>query len=175
MSFIIAPSSPEWPQLFLTLRDELRAAFASTPVEIEHIGSTSVPGLAAKPVIDILVGAASLADIESRIPALIAAGFTYRPEHEDALPMRRYFTKTQPGSLRVHVHAVERSGQLWRDHLAFRDALRSDDALRDRYQALKLELAQRFAHDKVAYTDAKGPFIRKTIAALRGMERPASA
>lgn len=174
MSFIVALPSPEWPRLFLARRDELRAAFASMSVDIEHIGSTSVPGLASKPVIDILVGATSLVGIESRIPALIAAGFTYRPEHEDELPMRRYFTKTPPGSLRVHVHAVERSGHLWRDHLAFRDALRSDDALRDRYQALKLELAQRFAHDKAAYTEAKGPFIRETIAALRHMERPAS-
>lgn len=174
MSLIVALSSPEWPRLFLALRYELRAAFAPTPADIEHIGSTSVPGLAAKPVIDILVGAASLADIESRIPALIAAGFTYRPEHEDELPTRRYFTKTPPGSLRVHLHAVERGGHLWRDHLAFRDALRSDGDLRDRYQALKLELAQRFAHDKAAYTEAKGPFIRDAIAALRGMERRAS-
>lgn len=165
MSFIVAPSSPEWPRLFLALRDELRAAFASTPVEIEHIGSTSVPGLAAKQVIDILVGATSLTDIESRIPALTATGFTYRPEHEGALPLRRYFTKTPPGSLRVHVHAVEHDGSLWRDHLAFRDALRGDTGLRDRYQALKLELAQRFAHDKSAYTEAKGPFIRDAIAA----------
>ncbi len=164
MPFIVEPPSPEWPRLFLAHRDALRAAFAPVDVDIEHIGSTSVPGLAAKPVIDILVGAASLADIESRIAALIAAGFAYRPEHESALPMRRYFTRTPPGGLRVHVHAVERGGTLWREHLAFRDALRSDDALRDRYQALKLALAQRHAHDKSACAEAKAPFIREVIA-----------
>jgi GrpB-like predicted nucleotidyltransferase (UPF0157 family) len=163
MSLIIAPSSAEWPRLFLAHRDTLRAAFAPVDVDIEHIGSTSVPGLAAKPVIDILVGAASLADIESRIPALVAAGFTYRPEHESALPTRRYFTLTPSDSLRVHVHAVVRGDTLWRDHLAFRDALLNDDALRERYQALKLALAQRHAHDKSAYTEAKGPFIREVI------------
>lgn len=164
MSLTIAPSSAEWPRLFLAHRDALHDAFAPVGVDIEHIGSTSVPGLAAKPVIDILVGAASLAEIESRILALVAAGFAYRPEHESALPMRRYFTLTPPGGLRVHVHAVERGGTLWHEHLAFRDALRSDDALRDRYQALKLALAQRHAHDKSAYTEAKGPFIREVIA-----------
>lgn len=168
MSLILAPYSAEWPRLFLAHRDTLRATFAPVDVDIEHIGSTSVPGLAAKPVIDILIGAASLADIESRIPPLVAAGFTYRPEHESALPTRRYFTLTPPGSLRVHVHAVVRGDALWRDHLAFRDALRSDDALRDRYQALKLTLAQRHAHDKAAYTEAKGPFTREVIALLGG-------
>jgi len=168
MPLIIAPSSAEWPRLFLAHRDTLRAAFAPVAVDIEHIGSTSVSGLAAKPVIDILVGAASLADIESRIPALVAAGFTYRPEHESALPTRRYFTLTPPGSLRVHVHAVVRGDTLWRDHLAFRDALHNDDVLRDHYQALKLALAQRYAHDKSAYTETKAPFIREVIALSGG-------
>lgn len=168
MSLIIAPSSAEWPRLFLAQRDALRDAFAPVDVDIEHIGSTAVPGLAAKPVIDILVGAASLADIESRIPAIVAAGYTYRPEHEGALPMRRYFTLTPPDSLRVHVHAVVRKGRLWCDHLAFRDALRNDDVLRDRYQSLKLALAQRHAQDKAAYTEAKGPFIREVIALSGG-------
>lgn len=168
MSFIIAPPSAEWPRLFQVHRDALRTAFAPTTVDIEHIGSTSVPGLSAKPVIDILVGAASLADIESRIPALVAAGYTYRPEHEGALPMRRYFTLTPPDSLRVHVHAVVRKGRLWCDHLAFRDALHNDNVLRDRYQALKLALAERYAQDKSAYTEAKAPFIREVIALSGG-------
>ena len=168
MSFIIAPASPEWPRLFLVHRDALHATFSSIAVDIEHIGSTAVPGLAAKPVIDILVGAASLADIESRIPALVAAGYSYRPEHEGALPLRRYFTITPPDSLRAHVHAVVRDGALWRDHLVFRDALRNDAALRDHYQALKLALAERHAHDKSAYTDAKAPFIREAIARSGG-------
>ena len=168
MSFIIAPPSAEWPRLFLVHRDTLRTAFAPTTGDIEHIGSTAVPGLAAKPVIDILVGAASLADIESRIPALIAAGYTYRPEHEGELPTRRYFTTTPSGSLRVHVHAVIRDGALWRNHLVFRDALRNDNVLRDRYQALKLVLAERYAQDKSAYTEAKAPFIREVIALSGG-------
>jgi GrpB-like predicted nucleotidyltransferase (UPF0157 family) len=163
MSFVVAAHSPTWSRLFLVLHDELQTAFAATRVDIEHIGSTSVAGLCAKPVIDILVGAASLADIEARIPALQAAGYDYMSRYESELPMRRYFVKSPPDSLRVHVHAVVRGGDLWSDHLAFRDALRTDADLRERYQALKLDLAQRFAHDKSAYTEAKGPFIRETL------------
>lgn len=168
MSLIVAPPSPEWPRLFLALRDELRVAFASTPIEIEHIGSTSVPALPAKPVIDILIGAATLAQVEARIPALRDTGYDYVSRYESELPMRRYFVKSPPDSLRVHVHAVVRDGDLWRDHLAFRDALRTDADLRGRYETLKLDLARRHANDKSAYTEAKGPFIRDTIAALRG-------
>ena len=164
MSFIVAPPSPEWPHLFLVLRDELHAAFASAPVDIEHIGSTAVPGLVAKPVIDILVGAASLAQIEARIPALRDTGYDYVSKYETELPMRRYFVKSPPDSLRVHVHAVVRGGDLWRNHLTFRDALRTDADLRERYRVLKLDLAQRYAHDKSAYTEAKDPFIRETLA-----------
>jgi GrpB-like predicted nucleotidyltransferase (UPF0157 family) len=165
MSFVVAAHSPAWPRLFLVLRDELQTAFAATHVDIEHIGSTAVAGLSAKPVIDILVGAASLADIEARIPALQVAGYDYVSRYESELPMRRYFVKSPPDSLRVHVHAVVRGGDHWHDHLAFRDALRTDADLRERYQALKLDLAQRFAHDKSAYTEAKGPFIRDAITA----------
>jgi GrpB-like predicted nucleotidyltransferase (UPF0157 family) len=172
MSFVVAAHSPAWSRLFLVLQDELQAVFASTHVDIEHIGSTSVAGLSAKPVIDILVGAASLADIEARIPAMQAAGYDYVFRYESELPMRRYFVKSPADSLRVHVHAVVRGGDLWHDHLAFRDALRTDTDLRDRYQALKLDLAHRCAHDKSAYTEAKGPFIRGTIEMLRNVRRP---
>jgi GrpB-like predicted nucleotidyltransferase (UPF0157 family) len=171
MSFVVATHSPTWSRLFLVLHDELQTAFAATRVDIEHIGSTSVAGLCAKPVIDILVGAASLADIEARIPALQTAGYDYVSRYESELPMRRYFVKSPPDSLRVHVHAVVRGGDLWNDHLTFRDALRTDADLRERYQALKLDLAQRFAHDKSAYTEAKGPFIRGTIEMLRNVRR----
>lgn len=172
MSFVVAPPSPAWPRLFQLRRDELRAAFASMPVDIEHVGSTSVPGLAAKPVIDILAGAASLADIEARIPALRDAGYEYVSKYEGELPMRRYFVKSPPDCLRVHVHAVERGSGFWREQLAFRDALRADAALRDRYQTLKLDLARRHADDKSAYTAAKAPFIAATLDALRIARQP---
>ena len=161
--FIVSPYSPAWPKLFEAIREELLLAFSPTVVAIEHIGSTSVPGLAAKPVIDVVLGAQSLAVIESRIKPLGDLGYAYVSKYEDELPMRRYFVKSAAASLRIHVHGVEQGSRIWQEHLAFRDRLRADDDLRMRYQALKVQLAEEFADDKAAYTSAKGPFIQSIL------------
>lgn len=162
----IAAYSAQWPQVFAQLRGTLLRAFAGAAVTVEHIGSTAVPGLSAKPVIDVLLGAASLAVIEARIEARAAQGFEYIPEHERVLPQRRYFVARPPGGLRVHLHGVVEGEPLWRAHLDFHDALRSDAQLRARYQALKPQLAEEHADDKDAYSEAKGPFIRGVLAML---------
>ncbi len=167
-SVVVVPYSAEWPAHFTAIREELIAAFSPIAVAIEHTGSTAVPGLSAKPVIDVLLGARVLTEIETRITALCDLGYEYVTKYEGAFPMRRYFVKSAPGSLRVHLHAVERSSMFWHEHVAFRDALRGDAALRDRYQALKLQLAADFAADKAAYSTAKGPFIQSVLAALPG-------
>ena len=138
----------------------------TSKVAIEHIGSTAVPGLAAKPVIDVLLGARSLADVESRIDALAELGYAYVPKYEREIPMRRYFVKSSATSLRVHLHAVELDSRIWREHMAFREALRADASLCARYQSLKLDLAQKFADDKSAYTTAKNPFIQSVLASI---------
>lgn len=131
---------------------------------IEHIGSTAVPGLCAKPVLDILLGAPALADVEALIPALTAQGFVHRPEYEQQIPDRRYFVRPADGGPRVHLHAVVRGGVLWRQHLHIRDRLRQDASLRHAYAALKQQLAVRHAADKSAYTEAKAPFLRALLA-----------
>ncbi|MBL8518912.1 MAG: GrpB family protein [Betaproteobacteria bacterium] len=163
----LSPWSADWPRIFASVRDELLAASAPAEFVIEHIGSTAVHGLVAKPVIDVLLGARSLAAIEARIAALGAAGFEYVSKYEHELPLRRYFVKQPADGLRVHVHGVLEGADLWQDHLAFRDALREDAALCDAYQALKLRLAREHAEDKAAYTDAKAPFIQSVLAARR--------
>lgn len=154
--------------MFAALAEELRPVFSPLPVSLEHIGSTSVPGLAAKPVIDLLLGAETLHSIETRVPALAQIGFEYVSKYEHEIPDRRYFVRSAPNALRVHLHGVVRGGKLWRDHLAFRDALRTDTGLRERYQALKLHLATVHADDKAAYSEAKGPFIRSVMDSLKG-------
>ncbi len=164
-SVIVSPYSSEWPHLFCAIRAELLQLFAPTVVEVEHIGSTSVPGLAAKPVIDVLLGARSLAFIESYIRPLGELGYLYVSKYERELPMRRYFVKSSATSLRIHLHAVQLDSKLWQDHLTFRDVLRTDPNLRARYQSLKLHLAQVFEHDKSAYTAAKDPFIQSVLTA----------
>lgn len=160
---VIESYSPQWPLQFERERERLVAAFAGDLVQVEHIGSTAVPGLGAKPVIDILLGAASLAAIEARIAALGAIGYRYVPEFEATLPQRRYFSKPAGAGAAVHLHAVESGGTFWREHVAFRDALRRDGALRDGYLALKQRLALQFGSDRAGYTDAKAGFIRAVL------------
>ena len=161
---VVSPYSAEWPSCFRVIRDELLAVFSPIAVTVEHIGSTSVPGLAAKPVIDVLLGARSLPDVESKIETLGDLGYAYVKKYEDVLPMRRYFVKSPAASFRVHLHAVERGSRIWQEHLAFRDALRTDPDLCARYQSLKLQLAHEFADDKAAYSAAKDPFIQSVLA-----------
>jgi GrpB-like predicted nucleotidyltransferase (UPF0157 family) len=163
-SVVVVPYSNEWPSMFGHIRDMLVRAFKPITVVVEHIGSTSVPGLSAKPVIDVLLGANSLTDIESKISALDELGYLYVPKYETELPMRRYFVKSPPDSLRIHLHAVELGSPIWVEHLTFRDALRNDSNLRSDYQYLKLQLATRFSDDKSAYTAAKDPFIQSVLA-----------
>jgi GrpB-like predicted nucleotidyltransferase (UPF0157 family) len=160
---VVNQYSSEWPDAFRAVREELLQALSPSAVEIEHIGSTSVPGLAAKPVLDILVGASSLGTIESKIPDLASAGYEYVSRYERELPCRRYFVKPT-GPLRVHVHAVQLGSAFWVEHLAFRDLLRADMALRSAYQELKLGLAAQHPSDKSAYQAAKVPFIRSALA-----------
>lgn len=163
---VVSPYSAKWPDLFQNIREELISVFEPANVSIEHIGSTSVPGLAAKPVIDVLLGAESLASIEATIGKLEDCGYSYVSKYEREIPERRYFVKSPPDSLRIHVHGVKIGSRLWREHLSFRDALRNDSDLLAEYQALKLRLAKEFAHDKSAYTEAKGPFIQTILAKI---------
>ncbi|GAB2668720.1 GrpB family protein [Arenimonas aestuarii] len=160
----IAPYSDDWALQFSRISAELLGVFSEDSIRVEHIGSTAVPRLAAKPVLDVLLGAQSLTAIEARIGALENLGYQYVPRYEHQLPMRRYFTRAGSGdALRIHLHAVVLGSDLWRDHLVFRDALRADGSLRAEYEALKLALADTFAGDKASYTAAKEPFIRSVI------------
>lgn len=159
---LLSPYSPLWPAIFDFERQHLQAIFGDATA-IEHIGSTAVPGLGAKPIIDILVGAPSLAHVEACIPALRDYGYRYVPEFEKALPQRRYFTRTDGHPGNFHVHAVVQGEDFWRAHLAFRDALRADAALAASYWKLKQRLAARFPNDREAYTDGKGDFVRDVL------------
>lgn len=154
-----------WAAQYAQIAAELSGLMQDATVE--HIGSTSVAGLCAKPVIDVLLGAPTLDVITGQIAALAAVGYRYRPEYECDLPQRRYFVRAATPTLpRVHLHGVLRGAILWRKHLAFRDALRRDAKLLDQYARLKRQLAARHADDKAAYTEAKGPFIAAVLANL---------
>ncbi|TXH71907.1 MAG: GrpB family protein [Lysobacteraceae bacterium] len=169
---IVSPYSQTWPLAFARIRADLLDVFTDARIDIQHIGSTSVPDLAAKPVIDVLLGADSLTIIEDKIGALERSGYRYVPKYERELPMRRYFVKAEGEHPRVHLHAVVSGSTIWNNHIAFRDALRANPSLRAAYQALKLDLAAAHADDKSAYTAAKSPFIQTALAALAAERDP---
>ncbi len=161
----IADPDPGWPAAFAAARAELLRALAPWVVDIEHIGSTAVLGLAAKPVIDVMVGVRSLRDGAEIVAAVVGLDYEYVPEFEVELPQRRYFRRTSKGVRTHQVHLVERTDTAWWDrHLAFRDWLRSHAADRDIYAGLKRRLAAAHRHDRRAYTDSKSEFIDAAVA-----------
>lgn len=163
---IVLPYDPVWPQRFRQERAILDALFRGCAASIEHIGSTAVPGLGAKPVIDVMVGVARLEDAERRVGALEREGYEYVPGYEREIPGRRYFRKPRVGVRAFHLHCVVEGSEIWVRHLAFRDALRAQPELAAAYYALKCELAARCGKDE--YTEAKGPFIEAVLAAAPG-------
>jgi GrpB-like predicted nucleotidyltransferase (UPF0157 family) len=153
----IRPYHPGWAHEFAKVRDELVAALQTRPLDVEHVGSTSVPGLAAKPIIDIFVPVPNLADSVALIPALQAIGFEFRPD--DELPDRHYFTRTVQGLRRHHVSLAERNSMYARNTLTFRDALRRDPVLAARYAELKMTLASEVGTRRLDYLNGKTGFI----------------
>jgi GrpB-like predicted nucleotidyltransferase (UPF0157 family) len=134
-----------------------------TDASIEHVGSTAVPGLGAKPVIDIMLGVSALLEVEARIAQLGSRGYEYVPEHEAQLPARRYFVKPPTRPRTFHLHCVVRGSDFWQSHLEFRDFLREHPEMAAAYLELKQELAARFRTDRVAYTDGKSAFISSIL------------
>ena len=154
-----------WPAVFEIERERLTRIFGVDAVVIEHIGSTAVPDLGGKPIIDVMLGAPVLSVVERQIDALTADGYRYVPELERSNPERRYFVKPDGHPGHFHLHAVVYDSPFWRRHIAFRDALRAAPALAADYWKLKKRLAARFPNDRGAYTDAKSEFIRSVIEA----------
>jgi GrpB-like predicted nucleotidyltransferase (UPF0157 family) len=165
-SVIVVAYDPDWPRRFEQERAVLAAVFAESEATIEHVGSTAVPGLGAKPVIDIMVGVSRLTEAEGRIAALEAAGYEYVQEYENQLPERRYFRKPRLGPRAYHLHCVVKSGDFWVRQLAFRDYLRAHPEAAAAYYELKRELAVRCS--KEDYTGEKSPFIEGILASALG-------
>jgi GrpB-like predicted nucleotidyltransferase (UPF0157 family) len=155
--------SPMWPAVFDIEKGRLTDIFGADAVLIEHVGSTAVPNLGAKPIIDILLGAPTLAVIEVRIPQLVESGYRYVPEFERAFPQRRYFVKMHGMPGHFNLHAVVYDTWFWKDLLEFRDILRGDPGMAERYWRLKGLLATRFRNDREAYNNGKSEFIRSAL------------
>ena len=164
---VIVDYDPRWPTWYEGERDRILAVVGSLIVGIEHIGSTAVPGLGGKPIIDIMPAVRCLTDAEQCIEPLEGIGYEYVPEYNDLLPERRYFHKGPPQARSHHLHVVERASDFWERHLLFRDWLRMHPEDAQEYYLLKKELAARFGRDREGFTDAKTSFIESIVARAR--------
>lgn len=160
----IVEYNPDWVNMFAAEAESICSALGKyLTVEIEHIGSTAVPGLAAKPVIDIMLGVACISDAESTVQPLEDLGYIYWRDNPN--PERMFFVKGMPpyGKKRTHhVHVVEINGEFWQRRL-FRDYLRMYGEEAQRYEILKRDLALRYRHDREAYTQGKSDFVRQVM------------
>jgi GrpB-like predicted nucleotidyltransferase (UPF0157 family) len=161
---VIEPYDESWPDRFAAWRERLASALGGAAHSIEHIGSTSVPGLPAKPIIDIQVAVPDVEEERVYVSAIESAGlalYSREPGHRAFFP--------PPGQPReVHVHVCD-AGSHWDvEHIRFRDHLRRDPAARAAYARLKRELAVKYPDDRLAYTEAKTGFIRAALNAADG-------
>ena len=163
---------PRWPATFRAEAELLVTTLCDPSFTIEHIGSSAVPGLGGKPVVDLMLGGPSMAAIDARRPTLETLGYEYRARESAAIPSRRFFVKCVNDRRAFHLHAVQVGSAFWLEHLAFRDRLRSDPRTAAAYHGVKTDLAQRFRHDREAYTSGKAAFISKVLGSVDG--RPGS-
>ncbi|MFL7794676.1 MAG: GrpB family protein [Anaerolineae bacterium] len=159
----IADYDPDWPAQFEAERARIAAALGDLAPEIHHIGSTAIPGIDAKPIIDTMVVVRRLDDAVACIAPLQELDYAFidYPENTD----RRFFRKGKPRT--HHLHIVEEGSRSLIEHLAFRDALRADAGLRREYQALKHALRAKYKHDRATYSESKSVFVQKVLAQWR--------
>lgn len=156
---VVVDYDPDWPALFAEEAALIRTACGGGLEAIEHIGSTAVPGLAAKPIIDIMAGVRHIAAAAGLIAAMESLGYESLGPY--GIEGRLYFRRGEPRS--HHVHMVEMGSDFWRRHLMFRDHLRAHADAAAAYALLKRRLADRFGADREAYTNAKTPFIEASL------------
>jgi GrpB-like predicted nucleotidyltransferase (UPF0157 family) len=162
---LVVAYSAAWPALFALEKALLQTVLEPWLVaEIEHVGSTAVVGLSAKPAIDIMAPVHDLASSVEAIAAARSVGYCYCPYKPDLM---HWFCKPSPAVRTHHLHLIPWRSALWQERLAFRDALRASRSLAERYETLKLQLAARYRLDREAYTEAKTPFIDAVIEAWR--------
>jgi GrpB-like predicted nucleotidyltransferase (UPF0157 family) len=166
-SMLVTDYDPKWAEMYEDDRSAILGALGEIVRGIEHVGSTSVPGLAAKPIIDVLLGVDG-DHLDRIIEPLQRIGYEYNPDWEISMPHRRYFRRLLPdGTNTHHLHAVAIGGEFWTRHLRFRDYLRANPSKAEEYGALKREIARQH-QGSIDYTFAKTEFIR-SVEALAGL------
>lgn len=165
----VAEPDPAWASLARRLAGDLAARLGPwlDGEAIEHVGSTAVPGLAAKPVVDLMAPVTSLAACHAADADLGQAGWQLVPPELDGRPWRRFYVLPDAARRVAHLHLVERTSPRWRETLVFRDALRERPGLADAYAEVKRAAAAAHADDREAYTAAKAGFIEQALSERR--------
>lgn len=158
--------NPEWADLFEQEKKLLLETFGDRIIAVEHIGSTAIPGIPAKPIIDINVAIPSLDDIDDFITELEKLGYEYIPERR--FSDRQFFPKGPSEKRTHHLNLVEITSETgWKNQLLFRDYLRTHSDIRDEYATLKRELAEKYAENRDEYTERKSDFVMRIIEKVR--------
>jgi len=159
----IVPYTPAWSAAFQSERARLQGALGADALDIQHIGSTAVPGMAAKPILDLAIAVASEAVVAACVARVTALGYTYRGYRG---PDQGHFFDQGPEQHLTHyLHMLRIGDPGWSNYLRFRDYLIAHPAIRDAYMRLKQDLAAQFAGDRAAYTAAKATFVQRVLAA----------
>ena len=159
----LLPHCVEWEADARSAIFALKEIFGEKAPGIEHVGSTSVAGLPAKPIVDLAVGVRRFEDVWPLVARLEENGFFHVPQNDDETQI--FFScRGEEADVRTrHIHVVLLEGKEWRDYLYFRDALRRDSNLRAQYAQLKKELGERFPKDRNAYTEGKAAWIQSVL------------
>jgi GrpB-like predicted nucleotidyltransferase (UPF0157 family) len=148
-----------WPALFTGEQQSIRDRCGGLRLRLEHVGGTSIPGMCAKPILDIAMGRPRDASSRDYIAALEEVGYEHRGER--GVPGREFFCRGRPRA--YHLHLVEENGPLWRDYVAFRDYLRAHAEAARHFADLKRELAARFSQDREGYMTAKSSYVQEIL------------
>lgn len=162
----LVPYTPEWKRLYEVEKTALHMIVGFYILDIQHIGSTSIPGMLAKPIIDIAIAVADYEEARVCIPLIEGLGYEYRGER--GIPRRHLFAKGNPRVF--HIHMLEIDSLEWQNHLLFRDYLCQYPYVATQYAELKGQLASKYPQDRLAYQDGKAAFIERVLQIARAGE-----
>ncbi|HSB66638.1 MAG TPA: GrpB family protein [Anaerolineales bacterium] len=155
----LVPYAPEWKLYFEREKAALQEALGSRVLDIQHVGSTSIPGMIAKPIVDIAIAVVDFEEARECVPLVEELGYEYKGEF--GIPRRHYFVKGDPRLF--HLHMSEMIGLEWQNTLLFRDYLRHHPAVAEEYALLKQQLAEKYPQDREAYLNGKTDFIEHVL------------
>ena len=155
----LLPHQTAWHELFEDEKQRLQVAIGEFVLDIQHVGSTAIPNIPAKPIIDIGVAVHNFEEAAVCIPLVEALGYNYRGEN--GIPRRHYFNKGNPRTHHLHINEI--AGENWANQVLFRDYLRENSQLAQAYAQFKLELAKQFPTEREQYSKKKDPFIEEIL------------